>query len=233
MADCNRASASRVAWLVGLAFLFVSPATAASLDDAQELFRSGKYEEAEALAADQVERGIWNERWPQLLVQCQIARGKYAEAKESYEAAIKRYPTSLTMRMYGLDILRLNNLPKEATEAKQQIFRLLQSSPSRFASRDNLVAAGRYFAMNGEDARQVLELFYDRVRDADPQHLEAYIATAELALAKGDFKVAADTLQQAQRIDESDPRVPYLLARAWESSDAEKATAALERARLN
>ncbi len=84
--------------------------------------------------------------------------------------------------MYGLDILRLSNLPEEATEAKQQIFRLLQSSPSRFASRDNLVAAGRYFAMNGEDARQILELFYDRVRDADPQHLEAYIATAELAL---------------------------------------------------
>ncbi len=230
MVDCKKTGAGFVASLVLFSFLFAPPASAAGLDDAEELFRSGKYEEAEALAAEQVERGIWNERWPRLLIQCQIARGKYAEAKEAYEAAIKRYPTSLTIRMQGLDVLRLSNLPDEATEADQQIFRLLQSSPFRFASRDNLVAAGRYLAMHGEDARQVLELFFDRVRDADPEHLEAYIATAELALAKGDFKVAADTLQQAQRIDENDPRVPYLLARAWESSDSEKATAALERA---
>jgi len=230
LADHKRTSATSFAWLVCFAFLFAPTASAASLDEVQELFHSGKYEEAEALAAEQVEQGIWNERWPRLLVQCQIATGKYAEAKASYEAAIKRYPTSLTMRMYGLEILRLSNLPDEATEANRQIFRLLQSSPSRFASRDNLVAAGRYFAANGEDARQILELFYDRVRDADPQHLEAYIATAELALAKGDYKVAADTLRQAQRIDEGDPRVPYLLARAWESSDSEKATAALDQA---
>lgn len=229
LADCKRASMTKVAWLIGIAVISASTGSAASLDEAQELFRSGDYEEAEALAAEQVERGIWNERWPRLLVQCQLATGKYQEAKATYEAAIKRYPTSLTMRMFGLQILRLSNLPDEATEANRQIFRLLQSSPSRFASRDNLVAAGRYFASNGEDARQILELFYDRVRNADPQHLEAYIATAELALAKGDFKVAADTLHQAQRIDQSDPRVPYLLARAWESSDGEKATAALNR----
>lgn len=216
-----------------LAAVIVGPeyqAAAAGLDDAQKLYREGKYEEAEALADDQVKRGIWNERWPRLLIQCQIERGRYAEAKASYDAAIKRYPTSLTLRMFGLDILRLSNLPKEAEEAKQQIFRLLQSSPSRFASRDNLVAAGRYFAMQREDARQILELFYDRVRDADPQHLEAYVATAELALSKGDFKVAADTLQQAQRIDDSDPRIHYWLARAWESSDSSKAGESLERA---
>ena len=164
-------------------------------------------------------------------MRCQLTRGKYAEAKETYDAAIKRYPTSLTLRMQGLEILRHSNLPDQASEAKQQILRLLQSSPSRFASRDNLVAAGRYFAMNGEDARQVLTLFFDRVRDADPQHLEAYIATAELALEKGDFKVAADTLAQALRSGGmEDPRTHYLLARAWESSDSEKANEALDKA---
>ena len=66
------------------------------------------------------------------------------------------------------------------------------------------------------DARKILETFYDRVRDADPEHVEAYIATAELALEKGDYKVAAETLAAAQRFEEADPRIPYLLARAWE-----------------
>ncbi len=230
MPDLLNRFASVLTTLIMLALLMAMPASAASLDDAIEQFQSGHYAEAERLAAEQVERGIWNERWPRLLIDCQITMGKYAEAKKTYDDAIKRYPTSLTLRMQGLEVLRRSGLADEATDAKNQILRLLQSSPTRYASRDNLVAAGRYFTMMGEDARQILQLFYDRVRDADPRFLESYIATAELALEKGDFKVAAETLQQATRFDESDPRIPYLLARAWESSDSEQATAALERA---
>jgi tetratricopeptide (TPR) repeat protein len=228
--DLCRSAIVRLAVLAWAALLS-NLAPAADLDDAEQLFQSGHYEEAEKFAREQVERGIWNERWPRLLIQCQLTRGKYAEAMPVYEAAIKRYPTSLSLRMQGWEVLRYNNRADEASEAKNQILRLLQSSSSRYASRDNLVAAGRYFAAMGEDARQILQLFYDRVREADPQYLDAYVATAELALEKGDFKVAADTLAQAQRLIESrDPQVDYLLARSWESSDAEKATAALERA---
>ncbi len=205
-----------------------SSAWAANFEDAHRKYLQGQYQEATEIAAAQVEEGIWNERWPRLLIRCYMATGKYAEARETYLAAMKRYPTSLTLRMHGVDVIRHNDLPEEAEEAERQILLLLRSSTSRFASRDNLIAAGRYFAGRGEDAKKVLNLFYDRVRDADPTFMEAYLATAELALAKGDFKVAADTLQAAQRNDPSDPRVAYLLARAWQPSDSEKATAALE-----
>ncbi len=122
---------------------------ASDLDDATKLYNSGKYEEAEALAAAQVERGIWNERWPRLLIHIQKTRGKYAEAKQVYEDAIRRYPTSLTLRMLGMEVLNYNHLPEEAAEAKYQILQLLQASPTRYSSRDNLVAAGWYFAMRG------------------------------------------------------------------------------------
>ncbi len=230
MSNCKPFRFTLLTAAAGFFLLACSPGVAADLDDARQLYLSGKYVEAETLAAAQVERGIWNERWPRLLIQCHVTQGKYPEAKQVYEEAIKRYPTSLTLRMQGLEVLRLNNLPDEAREAETQIFRLLQSSPSRYASRDNLIAAGRYFVMKGEDARQVLKLFYDRVRDADPTHLETYIATAELALEKGDFKVASDTLAQALRYDESDPRVHFLMAKAWESSDSAKATETLNRA---
>ena len=203
---------------------------ASDLDDAFALYRSGKYEEAEAFAAEQVERGIWNERWPRLLIRTQLTQGKYDLAKESYDAAIRRYPTSLTLRVLGLDAMRRGGMEEEASGAKQQILRLMQTSQTRFASRDNRIAAGRFFSSRGEDARQILEFFYDRVRDADPEFLEAYIATAELALDKGDFKVAADTLQRAAEFDDQDPRLHYLLARSWESGDGEKSYQALERA---
>ena len=221
---------SRFVSLLGFVACSFIPAVASDLDDARLLYRTGQYAEAEEFAAKQVEAGIWNERWPRLLIDCQMLQGKYAEATKTYEEAIRRYPTSLTLRMQGLQAFRDGSQPQQATDAKNQIMLLLQSSPSRYASRDNLVAAGRFFAMRGEDARKILEAFYDRVREADPEHVEAHIATAELALQKGDYKVAAETLAAAQRFEEADPRIPYLLARAWESSDPEKANGAIRAA---
>ncbi|MGB7347560.1 MAG: tetratricopeptide repeat protein [Pirellulaceae bacterium] len=203
---------------------------AAEFTSTQAMFLSGKYSDAESIAAEEVEKGIWNERWPRLLMQCQLEQGKYAAALKVYDDAIKRYPTSLTLRMLGVDVMRQNNLIDRSSKEHAGILQLLQGSTARFASRDNLVAAGRYFDSRGEDARQILQLFFDRARDADPNFLEAYIATAELALSKGDFKVAADTLQAAERIDATDPRTAYLLARAYESSDSEQSKAALQRA---
>jgi tetratricopeptide (TPR) repeat protein len=110
------------------------------------------------------------------------------------------------------------------------MMQLMQSAPTRYASRDNMVAMGRYFVMRGEDARQVLELFYDRVRDSDPTHLDCYLASAELALSKNDYQVAAETLRKAEELGANDPYVHYLSFRAWETSDSEKAGAALLKA---
>ncbi|GAA4471785.1 tetratricopeptide repeat protein [Novipirellula rosea] len=218
-----------LAMLLCFASLAVS-AIANDLESAQDQFRIGKYTEAEAVASAAVESGIWNERWSRLLIQCQLEQGKYAEALQTYEDAIRRYPTSMTLRMLGLEAIRFNNLSERADEERKRFFQILQSSPLRFASRDNLIAAGRYFVEEGEDARQVLEMFYDRVRDSNPDFLEAYIATAELALEKGDYKVAAETLAEAERIDDTDPRISYLKARAFESSDTKVTIESLQRA---
>ncbi len=218
--------------LVSLACASLPPLilAAPSLTEVETAFHAGDYDSALQLAQSQVDAGIWNERWPLWLIQCQLTTGKYAEARKTYEAVIKRYPTSLTLRHLGIEALRLSGQSDLADKEELQFFRILQSAPSRFTSRDNLIAAGRYFLAQGEDARQVLKLFFDRVRKADPRYVESYIATAELAIEKGDYQVAAETLKQAEQYDQTDPRIPYLTARAWQSSDSEKATAALNRA---
>lgn len=216
-----------IATFIGSPSKGLSAVDAADFAEAERQFLAGQYEAAELIAAAEVERGVWNERWPRLLIQCQLTTGKYAEALKTYNTAIDRFPTSLTLRMQGLEVLRQNNLLDLAAQSNARILQLLQAAPTRFASHDNVIATGRYFAERGNDARQILKLFYDRVRDANPKLIEVYIATAELALQKSDFKVAAETLQQAQRVGTSDPRVAYLLARAWEPSDSEKAAEAI------
>ncbi len=222
------------AMLRGLVFATIAinaiSAFAADLQTAEADYRAGKYAETETLAAAEVESGIWNERWPRLLIQTQLDQGKYAEALATYEAAIRRYPTSLTLRRLGIESLQMNDLAKRAAEEEERFFQILQSSPMRYASNENLIAAGRYFADQGEDARQILEMFYDRVSQSDPDFIEAYIATAELALQKGDFKVAAETITTAEKIDATDARTAYLLARSLEPSDSKAAMMAIERA---
>ncbi len=216
--------------LLSFFFITVGSALASDLDDVRNLYNSGNYTEAEAFAAEQVKRGIWNENWPKTLIRCQLIQGKAQLAKEVYEAAIKRYPTSLSLRLLGIDALRQCGLHDEAIEADNQMLLLMKTAPSRYASRDNLVAMGQYFTQQGEDARQILELFYDRVRDSDPTHLGACLASTELALSKSDFKVAAEVLKRALEIAPNNPEVHYYLARTWGTSDAQKSNQSLNRA---
>jgi len=221
------ATLASLVWLLSLCLATAS--TAQEELSADELYRSGKYDAALELAKVEVDRGVWNEKWPKLLIRCQLARGNYPEALEVYTQSIKRYSQSLSLRMLGREVLLLNNLNEQAEREADQIFNILQNSSTRFASADSLVAAGRYFAIRGEDARQILTLFFDRVRQADPKHLEAHLATAELAIEKGDFQVASQTLAVAEKIDELDPRVGYLHALAWAPSDSRKSSDAILR----
>ena len=158
--------------------------------------------------------------------------GQHDAALQTYRDAIKRYPTSLSLRYIGLDVLRFNDLSDELGLAQADLFNQLQRSFGAAISRDNLVAAGRFLTDRGEDARKVLELFYDRVRDRDPDFVDVYIATAELAIKKGDFKVAAETLRSVVKLDPTNPEIHYLLATALESGDSKSAILSIQTAKL-
>lgn len=201
---------------------------AANYSEADALFRAGKIAEAEEIAKAEVERGIWNRRWSELLIQCQLATGQYGAALETYDAAIKRYPTSLPLRVLGIEVANYNDEPDRAAAEKAMIERYLQTGQLRYATADTLIAAGRFFSENGIDARIILKSFYDRVLETDAVNLEALIATAELAVSKGDFAVAAETVAKAQQRELQDARLSYLLAVALQSSDPAQAQIALE-----
>jgi len=202
----------------------------ASGQSPEELFQTGRYDEAAAAAAAEVQRGVWNEKWPRLLMQAQMARGQYADAIATYDRAVRRYSNSLVLRMLARDAFLAVGQTEKAESEADEIFSILQRPAGRFANADNLVAAGRYFVVRREDARQILQFFYDRVRAAEPDHVEAAIATAELALDKGDFRVAAQALAEAKKLDQGDPRIDYLMWRAYSPSDPQRAATALQQA---
>ncbi|WP_160149513.1 peptidase MA family metallohydrolase [Roseiconus lacunae] len=200
---------------------------AATYTDVEALYLTGKIDEAKEAAAAEVERGVWNRRWSELLIKCQLSSGEYAEALETYQAALKRYPTSLPLRTLGIEVARYNGLPDQVATEKAFIHRYLETGQLRYATADTLVAAGRFFSNNGIDARIILKSFYDRVLESDSGNLDAILATAELAIDKGDFKVAAESIAKAKRLEIQDARLETLLAVALGPTDSKAATIAL------
>ncbi len=203
---------------------------ASEWSDAVDLYHRGDYEASAARASAAIDGGTWNSDWSQLLIRNHLATGKYEQAVEVYETAERRYTDDLPLRLLAAEAYRSAGQSERANIVTEQIFELLRRAPGRYTGSENLVAAGRYFASRGEDARKILELFYDRVRRADPNYSDVHVATAELALAKHDYAVAAESLARAAELDPGDPQIAYLTARAWSPSDAKRADAALRRA---
>ena len=203
---------------------------AANYSEVEALFRGGELAKAEEIAAAEVERGVWNRRWSELLIRCQLATGKYEAALATYDEALNRYPTSLPLRVLGIEVARFNSLEDRVATERATIQRYLDTGQLRYATADTLIAAGRYFSKNGIDGRIILKSFYDRVLEAEPGNIEALVATAELAVDKGDFKVVAETVQKAQRSETNDARLDHLMAIALAPTDPPAARASLERA---
>jgi hypothetical protein len=206
-------------WAVALAALVLfapsSSTWAATIGEAEELFRNGKFAECAALAAAEIERGNWQEDWRILLLQAELAQGRYPQALRSANDARNTHPFSLRLQLLARNAYLYNGRQAEADAVLAEIERTVLAAPRRYVAPADRVALGRFLLLRGADPRQVLELMYDPVRQDSPTFVDVYFATAELALDKFDNALAARTLRDAPEAAAKDPRYHYLLARAY------------------
>jgi tetratricopeptide (TPR) repeat protein len=203
---------------------------AATYSELEKSFNKGAYEECGAACQVEIDRRTWNPRFTILLVRCQMALGKYNDAMVTYESGLPRFGDDLRMRLVGHEVYRVNNRGRDAKEQLRWITELVQRNPWRFGGVEDLVPLGQLLVQQGEDARQVLELCYDRALKHNASDVEALVASTELALEKADFAVAATTIEKAIKVQPENAQLYYLKARAWEQSDSEKAEEALNKA---
>ncbi|MGO9922391.1 MAG: tetratricopeptide repeat protein [Isosphaeraceae bacterium] len=217
--------------IVFLVVVLFSPAVsafAADIEEVEKLFRTGRYDEVARLAGAEIETGTWSERYSELKIEAELARGKYAEAKETLEEALRRFRISVSLRLLGREVYRYNGGNADAASQLDAIEQLILRAPERFTSPENRLCVGRFFLLRGADARTVLEQFYDVVTKERPTFVAAFLATARLALDKEDDELAAETLRKAPQEAAQDPGFHYLLARSLSDGDragAEKAVA--------
>ena len=202
---------------------------AAEYSEVRSLFFSGDYDQCIEMSVAEVERGVWNENWPTLLLQCRLVKGQYEQAVADYEAAIERFSRSIGLRMIGHEVYNFAGQSRTADRMHNEIIALVQENAWRYSSSKDRVVLGRFLVEKGEDARDILELFYDRAKRSNAQYAEVYIATAELALEKHDYQEAAKALEEAVELEPANPQIQYLLALAWQN-DTEKVNDFIHRA---
>src|SRR5262249_51150094 len=141
---------NRIGWTAPLLFCLAasaSSARAADLDQAEALYRAGKYDECARLAEQEIAGRGWGDRWRSLKLAAELARGKYAEALTSLEDALGQFPASLPLRLQALDVYRYNNRPEEVARELEMLERVVMGSPQRHATPEGRVALGRYFLL--------------------------------------------------------------------------------------
>ena len=217
-------------WAALLAAAFATPSPAADLGEAEGFFRTGRYEEAAKLATEEVANGTWVERWHLLKIQAELAQGLDTDALASFEDAIRKLSGSIAVRLAGLDVYRFNGRDAEVAATLDAIESRIQFAPQRYATPDGRLLIGRYYLIRGFDARKVLDLCYDIAIKQRPDYVDAYLATAELALGKQDNALAASTLAKAPKAAAEDSKYHYLLARAFSDDDRARSEKALDEA---
>lgn len=220
--------------LLAAAFTCILPSAAwaqGSITEAEEQLRAGQFAECAAAAKTAIEANAWAEAWRHLLIKAELAQGHYPEALAAAQEAIDEYRTSISLRLLAYEAFLYNNQSTKAQEMLAEIGTLALRNPERYNSAESRVALGRLFMMQGADARKVLEQFFDYAQKQAPSYLETYLASAELALSKEDYALAAQTLQKAPAYAATrEPQYHYLLAKAFASSDPEKVVAEIEAA---
>ena len=206
-----------------------STATITDVESARAALRVGQYDECIEYAKAQVDKKVWNDKWPILLVEAYLTTGKYEQALVVYEESLSRFGDSLRLRLLGVDVYRMNNQTLKSKEQLDVIDRRLNRDTWLYSVSSEFVNIGDYFLLRNEDPKLVLKNCYDLAVKADPKSPDPHLATARMALDKSDSKVAAQSLAKAIKLDDKNPETHYLSAKAWQSTEPDRATDHLQK----
>jgi tetratricopeptide (TPR) repeat protein len=194
------------------------------------MFRGGQYAECIQACEQAIRENDFSENFRLLKLRAEMETGRYAQALQTLEAALGRFPSSVQLRWAGREVYRFNGQSERAKKLEVEITQLLQQAPWRYSDAVNQVVAGRFYLSQGVDPKRVLDTVYHVVKQRQPSYTEVYLASGELALDKHDYALAAQAFAQAVALDAGDPEGHFGLARAYAPSDEEKAAAALKAA---
>jgi lipopolysaccharide biosynthesis regulator YciM len=220
-------------WMViAVLTLGVGPLSAADPDLAAltKQLRAGEYEACITGATEAIDRRAFGEDWYLVKAEAELAIGQAQSSFDTIQVGLQRYSWSIRLRYRGIPAARAAKQAPQAAIWHSEILDQAGRAPWRYTDADNLIALGRTALAAGIDAKQILEQLYDRALKQSPQHRDALLASGDLALAKQDYELAANTFRNALKQHDGDPDLLYGLARALQHADPPRASGAIAQA---
>jgi len=228
--SCRR----RCLWLAAcivLVFGGVSRASAALDTEASRgLLRVGQYERCLEASQKAIKDGAFSTQWRLLEIESLLALGRYPEAADRADAAIRDSRTDIRLLALAHTAFQQTGRADEAARMLQMVYRIASYRRSEYLSSTEVVALGQCLLRLGVEPRLVLDNFYNVALRNDPNCREGYLAVGALALAKQDYKLAADRYQDGVKRFGNDADLHYGLARAFYHSDRKAMIASLDAA---
>jgi tetratricopeptide (TPR) repeat protein len=188
---------------------------AAELDDARQLFLTGKYKECIKATQKEIEDSSPEEEWRLLLIKSLMNLGRYPDALGVVTTNLNRYYGSVQLRMVAREVFLHNGQEERARSMLEEINQLAGSRAWAYRDPGNLVTLGRAALLVGGDPKLVLEKLYDPAKKADPSNREVYLASGDLALDKNDFLLASKAFQDGLKKFPTDADMLYGFARCF------------------
>jgi len=210
--------------------VLVASGFGAEIDDAQQQFKTGQYEDCLGASQKAIENGAYSSEWRSLCIKSRMALGQYNKAADDMDIVLLHYPVSMRLLELAHRVYLHNNQPERAEEVLNRLARVGTRRDLRFMSPVDLVALGNALLELGEEPRIVLDELFTRAIKNDPNCLDAYLAAGDLALAKQDYELAAEQYRSALERFAKDPDVHFGLARAFYQSDRNQMIKSLDAA---
>lgn len=221
-----------IGWIIAsLAVLLSARAgIGATLSDTRDLYRTGQYEQCAEVSGQEIEKGSYSLEWRFLKIDSEMALGRYADAAATMEEAKKVGSYNMKLLWKQREVYRYNGEPEKANEVLSEIGARVERSSGTYRDLETMIVIGKFFLEIGADPKQIRVDVFKQLQQRSTQFVGSYLASAELALSKNDYALAAEDYQKALKVDPDNPEVLYGLARSFESSDAEKSEKYLNQA---
>jgi len=184
---------------------------ASPLWGARDLLDQGQYEEAVEGLQENLREDPRNPLYYEQMAEALAATGDINAAGGLLASALQRGVSPYRIRWAMFELIRMIEPTHVALRVLPSV-RMIKSAT--FEDPEARVAAGRSLLQLGADPKQVLNEYFRVALEEAKQSRAAHLAIAELALAKQDNQLAAETLRDALRHYPNDPELHLFMAQA-------------------
>ena len=133
----DRRVALSALWLL---LVLTTTVNGTELDDCRKLLIGGKYSECLRETAAAIKDRKWGEGWYVIKAEAEQVIGDYEASHLTVQTGLKRYSSSIRLRMTGRQACLLSGDPEQAGKYLHEIERLASNAPWRYTDVEELVA---------------------------------------------------------------------------------------------